>query len=152
MAFRELLARPLIDISIVVLILCPNALAQEHSRVPSNRSIAKTMVSDRLFFGRNIPTGGQVSDSAWKVFMAEFVTPAFPEGLTIWSADGQWMDPRGVAVHEPVMIIEVLHPLGTLGDSVFEHIASEYRRRFQQDAVLRTTSPMQSWLYQGPQD
>lgn len=51
-----------------------------------------TMVADRLFLGRQIPGGGMVSDADWTAFLAEVVTPRFPEGLTVWRAEGQWLD------------------------------------------------------------
>jgi len=108
------------------------------------------LVDDRLVFGRNIPTGGQVSDSAWSAFMAEVITPVFPAGLTVLRSEGQWLDPRGNLVKEPGVIVLLLHPRGTPADSVFERIATEYRRRFHQDAVLRETMPAHTWLYEGP--
>jgi hypothetical protein len=98
-----------------------------------------TTVADRLFLGREIPGGGIVSDEEWTTFLAEVVTPRFPEGLTIWRADGQWLDAQGLTVKEPVMVIEVLHPRGAVADAAIAEIASEYRRRFRQEAVLRVT-------------
>ncbi len=111
---------------------------------------AEVQVSDRLFFGRSIPGGGQVSDSAWTAFLAEVVTSRFPEGLTVWRAEGQWLDPRAELVREPVMVVEVLHPRGIPADSVFERIATEYRQRFQQDAVLQATTETRTRLYSAP--
>jgi hypothetical protein len=104
-------------------------------------------VSDRLFFGRSIPAGGMVSDSAWDAFLAEVVTPRFPAGLTVWRAEGQWRGPDGRLDREPVMVVEVLHPRGTPADSVFESIANIYCRRFGQDAVLRSTASARMKLY-----
>lgn len=98
-----------------------------------------TMVADRLFLGRQIPGGGAVSDAEWTGFLEEVVTPRFPEGLTVWRAEGQWRDPQGVTIREPVMVIEVLHPPGGEADAAIAEIAQEYRRRFRQDAVLRVT-------------
>jgi hypothetical protein len=97
------------------------------------------MVADRLFLGRQIPGGGTVSDREWAAFLAEVVTPRFPEGLTIWRAEGQWLDEQGVMVREPVMVLEVLHPSGAGGDAAMVEIVEEYRRRFRQEAVLRVT-------------
>lgn len=108
------------------------------------------LVDDRLIFGRDIPTGGQVSDSAWSSFLAEVITPVFPAGLTVMHSEGQWLDPRGNLWKEPGIIVEFLHPPGTPADSVFERISNEYRRRFHQDAVLRETMPAHTWLYEGP--
>ena len=105
-------------------------------------------VDDKLVFGRSIPTGGSVSDSAWDTFMQEIVTPGFPAGLTVWHAQGQWLDPRGTTVQEAVIIVEVVHPAGDPADSVFARVANAYRQRFHQDAVLRITSNARTELYE----
>ena len=55
------------------------------------------MVADRLFFGRAIPGGGLVSEAEWTAFLANVVTPRFPDGLTVCPTEGQWTDPRGVS-------------------------------------------------------
>lgn len=51
-------------------------------------------VSDRLFFGRSIPGGGQVSDSAWDAFLESEVTPPSP-------ADLRFGEPKGNGVIGP---------------------------------------------------
>ena len=108
-------------------------------------------VSDRLYFGRNIPGGGAVSDSAWCVFLADVVTPRFPDGLTVWQAQGRWKDPQSHIEHETVMVVEVFHPADSPADSVFGAIAKTYRNRFRQDAVLRATEPVRMQMYDGTQ-
>jgi hypothetical protein len=106
------------------------------------------MVSDRLFFGRDIPDGGTVSDADWASFLEEVVTPRFPQGLTVWRADGQWLDEEGRAVQEPVLVVEVLHPPGAVHDRAVSEIADEYRLRFRQEAVLRVTVEARSRLFE----
>lgn len=105
------------------------------------------MVADRLFFGRNIPSGGTVSDSAWSVFLAEVVTPRFPAGFTTWRSEGQWQGSDGAIGREMGFVFEVEHPPGQPPDSVFEAIAAEYCRRFRQEAVLRIRNAAEQWLY-----
>jgi len=99
------------------------------------------VIADRLFCGRSVPGGGTVSDDDWNAFVRDVVTPRYPDGLTVWRADGQWRGPDGVIVREPVMIIEILHPLSAEHDRVINDIAAEYKRRFHQDAVMRVTLP-----------
>ena len=108
---------------------------------------AQTMVADRLFFGRNIPAGGPVSDLDWAQFLSSVVTPRFPKGLTIWQANGQWLDPRGTIVREPVFIVEIFHEQNPDTEAALVAIATEYKRRFGQDAVLRATSGSQIVFY-----
>jgi hypothetical protein len=102
---------------------------------------ANAVIADRLFCGRSIPGGGMVSDDDWNAFLRDVVTPQFPDGLTIWRAEGQWKGNDGALVREPVMIIEILHPLSAEIDRKIHGIAEEYRQRFHQDAVMRVTVP-----------
>lgn len=105
------------------------------------------MVADRLFFGRDIPAGGTVSDVDWAQFLGTVVTPRFPKGLTIWQANGQWLDPRGNVVREPVFVVEIFHEKSDQVEASIAAIAAEYKRRFGQDAVLRATSGTQVVFY-----
>lgn len=106
------------------------------------------MVADRLVLGRAIPDGGSVSEEDWSAFLAEVVTPRFPDGLTVWRAEGQWTDPSGVLVEEPVLVLEIVHPASDEADSAMASIADEYRRRFRQDAVLRVTTDARVHLFE----
>src|SRR5688500_14417190 len=70
----------------------------------------QTRGSDRLYFGR-MHAAGVVTHAEWEQFLAEVVTPRFPEGLTVWTADGQWRDGgRRVTIREPTFVLEVVHP------------------------------------------
>ena len=124
------------------------APGQDKSTVAPGRSPPQASVADRVFFGRAIPGGGSVSEESWVAFLHEVVTPRFPEGLTVWRAEGQWADPRGQLVRESVMVVEVLHLAGSRADSSLTAIAREYRRRFHQGAVLRVTTPALGLLYE----
>jgi len=103
--------------------------------------VETAVLADRLFCGRTIPGGGVVSDEDWNAFVADFVTPRYPQGLTIWRADGQWREKDGSLAREPVMIIEILHPISLEDDRKINDIAVEYKSRFHQEAVLRVTLP-----------
>ena len=94
-------------------------------------------VSDRLFFGRDIPGGGCVSEEEWAAFLAEVVTPRFPEGLTVLRGEGQWRGTDGVVVREQSFVVEVTHAPSAQVDAALDEIAEEYKRRFRQEAVMR---------------
>jgi hypothetical protein len=95
------------------------------------------LVRDVLYFGRNRPTGGEVADSDWNAFLAEVVTPRFPDGLTIVEAHGQWRGRTGAAERERTELVTLLHPADSASQRAVEEIATEYKRRFRQEAVLR---------------
>jgi len=61
-----------------------------------------------LYFGRSIPGGGMVSDDEWDKFLAEVVTPRFPNGFTILKATGQYRETNGTIDKEPSEIMVFL--------------------------------------------
>ncbi|HEV7588143.1 MAG TPA: DUF3574 domain-containing protein [Longimicrobium sp.] len=116
--------------------------------IPMRRTAAfGDTVADRLFFGRTIPGGGSVSDDEWSAFLRDVVTPRFPAGLSVWRADGQWLDSQGTLEHEQTMVVEVIHAASGEVEVRLREIADEYKRRFRQDAVLRITTPARMRLY-----
>ena len=54
----------------------------------------------RLFFGRSRGNVEAASDAAWQAFLANEVTPRFPDGLTVLHARGQWRNAMGPVVRE----------------------------------------------------
>ncbi len=118
------------------------SLAACGSVTPGGRPAARVeplsiQVSEHLYFGRTIPTGGFVSDEAWAAFLAEVVTPRFPAGLTVWHGDGQWRGADGKIAKEQSYVLDLLHPDDAASDRSVREIMAEYRRRFSQEAVLR---------------
>jgi Protein of unknown function (DUF3574) len=99
------------------------------------------LVRDIVYFGRNRPGGGSVSDAEWQGFLNEVVTPRFPAGLTVVQATGQWRGQSGVVEQERSEIVTLLHAGDEAARRSVEAIAGEYKRRFQQEAVLRERTP-----------
>src|SRR4051812_24467304 len=75
----------------------------------SDPSAVRREIMDRLYFGRNIPRGGEVSDADWAGFLADVVTPRFPSGFTVLRSEGQWRGQSGVIVREAGFILEMTH-------------------------------------------
>ena len=95
------------------------------------------LVRDVLYFGRNRPDGGTVSDSEWQAFLDEVVTPRFPAGLTVVEAMGQWKGQSGHVERERAEVLTVLHAGDALARRSVADVTAEYKRRFHQEAVLR---------------
>jgi hypothetical protein len=114
---------------------------------PANAPSASCAVGDTvlvrevLYFGRNRPGGGAVSDEEWSVFVNEVLTPRFPAGLTVVSATGQWQGKSGVVEQERSEVVTVFHSGTAATRRAIEEVAAEYKRRFQQEAVLRERTP-----------
>lgn len=93
-------------------------------------------LTDRLYFGR-VHASGVVSEREWADFLAEVVTPRFPEGLTVWGADGQWQDgARRVIVREPTFVLELVHTSNGNRDADLKAVIAAYKQRFSQHSVL----------------
>ena len=91
----------------------------------------------RLFFGRNIGDAEGVSDDDWRVFLADTVTPRFPDGLSVFDAAGQWRDSQGSVVRERSKMVLILAEPDSDALTRLDEIADEYKRRFSQESVLR---------------
>jgi hypothetical protein len=98
------------------------------------------MVRDVVYFSRNRPGGGTVVDADWQRFLDEVVTPRFPYGLTVVDATGQWRGQSGVVEQERSEIVTVFHAGDAASRQAIADVAAEYKRRFQQEAVLRERS------------
>jgi Protein of unknown function (DUF3574) len=99
------------------------------------------MVRDVVYFGRNRPGGGTVGDAEWQGFLDQVVTPRFPAGLTVVEATGRWQGRNGVVEQERSEIVTLLHRGDEAARRAVAEIAAEYKRRFQQEAVLRERIP-----------
>ncbi len=98
------------------------------------------LIRETLYFGRNRP-GGTVSETEWQRFLTEVVTPRFPQGLTVLEASGQWQGAAGVVEQERSQVVTIFHPDNEAARRSIREIAQEYKRRFQQEAVLRERAP-----------
>ncbi|WP_432725497.1 DUF3574 domain-containing protein [Variovorax sp. W6] len=97
----------------------------------------ETFERDTLYFGRAIPSGGQVSDAEWTAFLDGTVTPAFPQGLTVIDAAGQWRGVSGEVVRERSKLVVLVHARSEKDDAAITAIVGAYRQRFAQEAVLQ---------------
>lgn len=91
------------------------------------------------FFGRSIPGEGRVGDAEWAAFVDEVVSPAFPQGLTVQDAAGQWRDASGAILREDAKRLSVLLPQASGAEAAdrLRAVAEAYLRRFRQESVLR---------------
>jgi hypothetical protein len=95
----------------------------------------------QLFFGRDIPGRGPLTDAEWDDFVARAVTPQFPDGFTVTDGTGQWYDQSsGKLLHEPSKILLVAaDPDSDLKTRIGSVIAA-YRTQFRQRSVGVITS------------
>jgi len=106
-------------------------------------------VSYWLFFGQDHADGRSVSPEEWEAFVAEVITPRFPQGLSVLDAKGQWLRPNGELERENTKVVSLLHPPPVEdGMRLVNEIAREYEQRLNQDPVFRmVTEKTCSGLY-----
>ena len=99
------------------------------------------VVTERLYFGRNVAQTLSVTDSAWSVFVSDVVSARLPHGFTFWTAEGAWRGADGRAMREPSFVLEVVHPARSDStEAAIVAIIAEYKRRFSQESVLRVVT------------
>ena len=81
-----------------------------------------------------------MSDEAWRAFLAEEITPRFPDGLSVVDGAGQWRDASGTIVRERSKLVLILAEPGASGMRRTDEIAQAYRRTFGQESVLRAVT------------
>ncbi len=101
---------------------------------------SELFVRYELFMGRSNQSGEVVDDSAWAAFLEDTVTPRFPDGLTVLDGQGQWRGSDGIVQKERSKLLVILSPPGGDGARLINEVSEEYKRRFDQESVLRVVS------------
>jgi hypothetical protein len=93
------------------------------------------------FFGRSAGGREVVSDADWARFLDEVVTPAFPDGLSVLDAAGQWRGREGRVARERTKLLLVALPGGTPAEATtrLAPVIAAYRARFGQESVMLAT-------------
>jgi hypothetical protein len=102
---------------------------------PSSTSQLRTT----LYFGTARPKGS-VSELEWQLFLRDEVSSRFPDGLTVWDADGQWRVPGGKIEHERTKVLLLVHPDTMAAREAVRTIIARYRKAFDQQSVLWETA------------
>jgi hypothetical protein len=92
-----------------------------------------------LYFGTARPKGS-VSELEWQLFLRDEVSSRFPDGLTVWDADGQWRTPEGKIDHERSKVLLLVHPDTPAAREAVRAIIARYRKAFDQQSVLWETA------------
>lgn len=90
------------------------------------------------YFGRNIRGRAPVSEAEWRGFLSDTVTPAFPDGLSVLDASGQWRRPGGRIVSEDSKVLVLVLPGASLAEARerLRPVEDAWTSRFRQDSVL----------------
>ncbi len=122
----------------------------ETAAIPANQTAQTCAVEEpeigaeafsrtELFFGTAKPDGTAVTEAEWTEFLAEEITPRFPNGLTVISGMGQWQEEDGDIIQERSQQVILLYPAEFAVESgaLIEEVRAAYETDFQQESVLR---------------
>lgn len=132
-----------------LLLATPTAYAQQKPKPKKISSRAaklfdsKPFLRTELFFGSMKADGSEISKDEWQKFLADDVTPRFPEGFTVLEGYGQFRSDAGEIVREKSFILIVVYPVDTrrAGSRKLQEIRRAYLKAFDQQSVLRVDFP-----------
>ncbi|XXY20625.1 DUF3574 domain-containing protein [Sorangium sp. So ce216] len=140
---NRMLARPLLAV-ILATAGCDSA-AEDVGPAPGAEVTCDSgdlMIRTDLFFGLHRFDEPAVTAEEWQGFVDEVVTPRFGDGLTQFDIDGQYLASTGELIREDSRLIMLLHDGGQAASDSIEAIHEEYKRRFDQESVLRIDEPV----------
>ena len=99
------------------------------------------LIRTTMYFGL-ARRSGPISENQWRAFLRDQVTPRFPDGLTVWEANGQWRASDVRITRERAKVLLLVHPDSAAGRAALVSIIAGYKRDFQQESVLWETAPV----------
>jgi len=111
------------------------------------KSGAMPFVRSELYFGTARPDG-VVTETEFRAFVDQLVTPRFPDGLTLIKGDGQFRSEGSVVIKEQSFVLILLYPYGTRDECLrrIERIRTLYKTQFNQQSVVRVDDPYIVWV------
>lgn len=144
---KFLIKRALTTILIASVLLTPTVYGKPQVFADFSQSgnvlVFESFLRTELFFGTAKADGSVVSEDEWKKFLADEVTPRFPNGFTVIAGDGQFRNDAGEIIREKSFVLIILYPLKTRRSDrrKIEEIRKAYVRAFQQQSVMRVDFP-----------
>jgi hypothetical protein len=99
-------------------------------------------IQTTLYFGLS-RDGGRISEKQWQAFLADTVTPRFPDGLTVIPATGQWRNPKvAKTISEQTKVVIIVHADTPASTKAVAEVKAIYLKRFHQISVFQTDQPV----------
>ena len=114
-----------------------SAQSQRPQGAASCAAPLKPALALNLYFGRDKP-GGMVSEAEWAAFVAQEVTPRFPDGLSVINVAGQSRGAAGPIERERTKLLVIVVFDAPAHQPKVVAIVDAYIRRFTQNSVFRT--------------
>lgn len=97
----------------------------------------KPALEINLYFGRDRQGRAEVSEAEWATFLAQEVTPRFPDGLSVINVAGQSRGATGPIERERTKLLVVVVFDAPAHRAKVQEIVDAYDRRFSQRGVFR---------------
>lgn len=94
------------------------------------------VVEAQLFFG------GSIVPEQWRSFLDQEISPRFPDGFTVHETQGQWRNRDGTISRETGHELLIIITRSNANEEMLNAIRDAYKRRFMQESVLLTESPI----------
>ena len=117
----------------------PAVQAQEFAVTINCGTASAAQIRTTLYFGLSRPKGS-VSELEWQIFLRDEVTRRFPDGLTAWQAEGQWLTPAGSIDREQSKVVLLVHADTAPARESVQAVIQAYRKTFDQQSVLWESS------------
>ena len=82
---------------------------------------------------------GAIARDQWDEFLAQVVTPRFPDGLTWFDTHGQWQNRAGVLTRQDSRVLILIHAPSPEKDRLIDEVRAEFKTRYKEQSVLRAT-------------
>lgn len=112
----------------------------QSAQTSTQNSTEKIFTKDELYFGLSKLGGDTISELEWQLFLNRVVTPRFREGLTVIDAYGQYLNSSGKLTREKTKLVILIYENSRTKNQMIEEVIASYKRKFQQESVLRVTS------------
>lgn len=112
---------------------------------------SEAWVRSELYFGVPLVTPGEMLseeelqaflDTEWQDFLDTEITPRFPDGLTVLTGYGQFLNSSGDIFQEDSIVLIIFLPLDAVPTASvsIDEIREAYKAEFDQESVLRADS------------
>jgi hypothetical protein len=108
---------------------------------PRHRPAAQEIwARTELYFG-TARADGEVTEAEFVEFVDRYITPRFPDGLTLLTGYGQFLGSKGLVIKERSKLLILFYPFQFKGaNRLIEEIRTKYKEKFGQESVLRVDS------------
>jgi hypothetical protein len=101
----------------------------------------KPMLVVQLFFGQDIAGRRRVSTAQWNLYARRVLTAHFPDGLTVYDANGQWRDFQSKIVRERTKVVVIAVDASKDVRADVDAVTQIYKKQFHQQSVGVVSTP-----------